>query len=36
MLENERDNLQNTLETIMSALNTKGIKLDDIEEMICG
>ena len=31
-LENERDNLQNTLETLMSALNAKGIKLDKIVE----
>ena len=30
ILENERDNLQNTLETIMSALNAKGIDLDEV------
>ena len=33
-LENERDNLQNTLETLMSALNAKGIDLDDIKEIL--
>ena len=31
-LENERDNLQNTLETLIPALNAKGIRLDEIVE----
>ena len=33
-LENERDNLQNTLETLMSALASKGIDLDGIVEVM--
>ena len=35
-LENERDNYKNALETLMSALNAKGIRLDEIVGMIEG
>ena len=34
MLENERDNYKNALETLIPSLNTKGVKLDDIESML--
>ena len=33
-LENERDNYKNALETLMSVLATKGIDIENIEEML--
>ena len=33
-LENERDNYKNALESIISTLNAKGIRLEEVERMI--